>query len=132
MNNVEKKVLATVENMTACFEGGDIDGVLKTYEKNAKVIFEPTMQISDKAQLKEMFQGACALNPKFEYDGHEVFVADDVAVHIAPWVMKGTAPDGTNVEQSGLSVAVLRRQADGEWLMVLDNPNSDNLIKNKK
>lgn len=36
--------------------------------------------------------------------------------------MAGVAPDGSPVTGSGLSVAVLRRQTDGRWLMVIDNP----------
>jgi ketosteroid isomerase-like protein len=52
-------------------------------------------------------------------------------MHVAPWVMIGQAPDGTEVSQQGLSVAVLRKQADGRWLMVLDNPNAQALMDNK-
>jgi ketosteroid isomerase-like protein len=42
--------------------------------------------------------------------------------------MTGTAPDGTPIRQSGLSVAVLRKQADGKWLMVFDNPFGQHLL----
>ena len=132
MNNEELKVLSTIKNMTAAFESGNIDGVLETYEKNAKVIFQPDMHISSKKQLQEVFQEAAGMKPEFEYFGHEVFIADDMAIHIAPWEMTVNAPDGTKTEQDGLSIAVLRHQDNGEWLMVLDNPNGDNLIKVKQ
>lgn len=33
------------------------------------------------------------------------------------------------IEQNGFSVVVLRRQADGRWLMVIDNPFGDHLVK---
>jgi len=91
-------------------------------------ILEPGKPVSDPAVLREMFSGAFMLNPKFTYSGHEVFVAGDIAVHYAPWTMKGRTPDGKDIEQSGLSVAVLRRQSDGEWLMVIDNPHGQNLM----
>ena len=42
--------------------------------------------------------------------------------------MKGKTPDGQGIEQSGLSVAILRKQADGEWLMVIDNPHGQHLL----
>ncbi|PCK02980.1 MAG: hypothetical protein COA42_21545 [Alteromonadaceae bacterium] len=129
MNIEEKKVLATIESMTAAFHAKDIDGVLKSYAPKANVVFEAGMPITDKSQMKEMFQGAFSIDPRFEYSGHEVFIADDVAVHIAPWVMTGKAPDGTKIEQSGLSVAVLKRQESGDWLMVIDNPHGGNLEK---
>jgi len=44
-------------------------------------------------------------------------------IWIAPWSMAGTTSDGQEIQQSGLSVAVLRRQADGGWKMVIDNPH---------
>ncbi len=129
MSIAEKNVLGTIENMTASFHRGDIEGVMKSYESNATVVFEPGKPISDPTVLREMFKGAFTLNPKFTYSGHEVFVSVDIAVHLAPWTMKGKAPDGSVIEQSGLSVAVLRRQSDGEWLMVIDNPHGQSLMK---
>ena len=42
--------------------------------------------------------------------------------------MTGVAPNGTPVRHEGLSVAVLRRQADGRWVMVIDQPYGDALL----
>jgi ketosteroid isomerase-like protein len=130
MSIQQKQILATVETMTAAFHSADIEGVMTSYEDGATVVFEPGAPTSDPAVLKQMFQGAFTLDPQFTYSGHEVFIAGDIAVHFAPWSMTGTAPDGQTVEQSGLSVAVLRRQPDGRWLMVIDNPHGQNLLAN--
>ncbi|WP_438498976.1 hypothetical protein [Alteromonas australica] len=48
-------------------------------------------------------------------------------MHISPWSMKGKTPDGQEVKQSGLSVAILRRQKDGDWKMIIDNPYASRL-----
>ncbi|HEY8877091.1 MAG TPA: hypothetical protein VIN03_05980 [Roseateles sp.] len=55
-------------------------------------------------------------------------VAGDLSLHIAPWEMTGTTPGGQVIEQRGLSVAVLRRSFEGNWLLVLDNPFGDRLL----
>jgi ketosteroid isomerase-like protein len=129
MNSDKNQALQTVEMMTAAFHNKDIRGVLSHYEKGAAIMFEAGSPITDPEILKQMFEGAFQINPTFEYaKGHEVYVANDIALHIAPWKMKGTAPDGSTISDSGLSVAVLRKQADGRWLMVLDNPNSQALM----
>lgn len=129
MNPEQIKALSTIETMTAAFHQKDINAVLSSYEKGAAVMFEPGSPVSDTELLKQMFQGAFQINPEFSYPkGHEVYISNDIALHIAPWVMTGTAPDGTAVSNSGLSVAVLRKQADGHWLMVLDNPNGQALM----
>lgn len=124
----EEQVIKAVETMTAAFHEGDIDGVMASYEKEATIAFEPGTPIVERAAQREKFLQAFSINPRFEYDGHEVFVSGDTAVHIAPWTMTGAAPDGTSVEQSGLSVAVLRRQAEGQWLIVIDDPHGQRLL----
>lgn len=131
MNNTseEKKVLQAIEKMTIAFESKDIDAVMACYEKNATIVFEPEKPVSDSTQLRMMFEEMSKLNPKFTYSGHEVFIAGDIATHIAPWQMTATAPDGTTIQQSGLSVAILRKQANGQWLMVIDNPHGQFLMK---
>ena len=129
MSHEQSTVISTIQTMTRAFHNSDIAGVLASYEKNAAVMFEPAKQVSDPAQFKKNFEGFFQLNPKFDYSGHEVYIANDLALHIAPWTMQGNAPDGSEIAQSGLSIAVLRKQADGSWLMVLDNPHGQRLIK---
>lgn len=130
MSLEEKNVLSTVERMTAAFHKGDIAGVMASYEPDATVVFEPGAPVTDPAVLRQMFQGAFTLKPHFEYAGHEVYVQGDIAVHFAPWRMTGKSPDGMDVENSGLSVAILRKQSDGNWLMIFDNPHGQRLMPN--
>lgn len=123
------QVLQAIQSMTQAFQQKNITGVLNSYEENAAVMFEPGQAITDPITIEQMFEGAFQINPKFDYpNGHEVYMANDIALHIAPWVMTGQAPDGTTVKQSGLSVAVLRKQTNGQWLMVLDNPHGQVLL----
>jgi uncharacterized protein (TIGR02246 family) len=122
------KILSTIDDMTSAFHEGDIDGILRTYEPGAVVVGEPGMPVSGTAALRAMFAGFIAAKAHFTFQGHEVIQAEDVALHLTPWRMAGVAPDGTAVAASGLSVAVLRRQADGRWLMVIDDPYGDALL----
>ncbi len=129
MTQDQKDVLAAVETMTTAFQRNDIAGVMASYESEATVVFEPDAPISDAAQLEQMFSGMAAVNPEFDYSsGHEVIVNGAIAMHIAPWSMTGMTPDGQAIAQSGLSVAILRRQPDGSWKMVIDNPHGGRLL----
>ena len=127
-NNEQKKVFNVIEEMTHAFQNKDIDGVLATYEADAIVMFEPQKPVQGKEILRAVFTQFAGMNPQFTYSGHEVYVSGDIATHIAPWRMVGQMPDGTKIEQSGLSIAVLRKQADGNWLMIQDNPNGQFLM----
>jgi uncharacterized protein (TIGR02246 family) len=122
------KILSTIDDMTTAFHNGDIDGILRTYEPGAVVVGQPGMPVSGTPALRAMFAGFIAAKARFTFQGHEVIQAEDVALHLTPWRMAGVAPDGTAVAASGLSVAVLRRQADGRWLMVIDDPYGDALL----
>ena len=127
-NTEQKKVYSTIEKMVTSFHNKDIDGVLATYEDGAIVMFEPQKPVSGKNNLKMAFTQFAAVDPKFNFSGHEVYISGNIATHIAPWTMVGKMLDGSKIEQSGLSVAVLRKQADGTWLMIQDNPNGQFLM----
>lgn len=122
-NDEQKKVYSTIEKMVNAFHKKDIAGVLTTYEENAIVMFEPQKPVSGKENLRMAFTQFCEMNPIFTFGSHEIYISGDIATHIAPWTMVGQMPDGKKIEQSGLSIAVLRKQADGNWLMIQDNPN---------
>ena len=116
-------------DMTFAFHNKDIEGVMASYEKKAVIVFEPEKPVSDPEAIRQGFFGFFAVNPKFEYSGHEVFVNGELAIHFAPWQMTGKTPDGAEIKQSGLSVAVLRKQPNGKWLMVFDNPFGQHLLE---
>lgn len=63
------------------------------------------------------------MNPKYTFSSHEIYISGNIATHTPPWKMTDELPDGTKIEQSGLSVAVLRKQTDGSWLMIRDTPH---------
>lgn len=128
MSQDQQDVLNAIQTMTSNFQDNDIAGVMASYEAEATVLFEPGSPVSDATQQEQMFIGMAAVNPIFEYAGHEVIVNGDVAVHIAPWSMTGKTPDGQELAQDGLSIAVLRRQPDGSWRMVIDNPHGGRLL----
>lgn len=132
MKKDEAEVQAAVAQMTSAFEKNNIDAVMNAYEPGAAVVFDPGQPVTNEQQLRQMFSGMAAAKPVFTYSGHEVVVSGDTAVHIAPWQMVAHTPDGQEIRQSGLSVAVLRRQADGSWKMVIDNPHGARLLPQAK
>lgn len=122
------QIVSTINEMTSAFHEGDVDRIMRTYEPGAVVLGEPGAPVSGTPALRAMFAGFIAVKARFTFFGHEVIQADDIGLHLTPWRMDGTAPDGTAVTASGLSVAVLRRQPDGRWLMVIDNPFGDSIL----
>jgi ketosteroid isomerase-like protein len=51
-----------------------------------------------------------------------VLEAGGLALVAGVWSFTGTGPDGNPVTLTGRNADVLRRQADGSWRFVIDNP----------
>jgi len=67
-------------------------------------------------------QGFLAAHPVIHVQPTAAFQSiDGVARTHGKWTMKGTGPDGNPFEMAG-GAEVLRRQPDGRWLYVVDNP----------
>jgi uncharacterized protein (TIGR02246 family) len=123
------KIHSTIETNNAAVAAGDIDGILATFEPNAVLMAQPGMAATGTQALREAFQQFTAMAPKITITGYDIVQTGNIALHQSTWKMTGKAPDGTTFEQIGFSVVVLRKQPDGRWLMVIDNPFSDQLLQ---
>lgn len=117
-------VLKTITAMTTAFAAGNMEAIMQSYTPEAVVVGQPGQPVSGDGPLREMFASYIAAGADFDYGAHEVIVAGDTALHLMRWT--ATAPDGSS--QSALSVAVLRRQADGGWKMVVDHPFGNSVM----
>ncbi len=52
---------------------------------------------------------------------HRVEAGDTTLVALR-WELKGTGPDGEPIEMGAVDSNVFRRQADGTWRILIDNP----------
>jgi ketosteroid isomerase-like protein len=118
-------VLEAVLKMTDAFHCADINAVVGSYEDAAVIAFEPGTPVDDREAIRTMFEQAFVASPRFTYDRHDILVSGDLALHLAPWTMSAVGPDGSPITERGLSVAVLRRQPEGGWKIVIDNPHGN-------
>jgi len=59
----------------------------------------------------------------FDYAGDvKTIEMGDLAVNTQKWTLTGTGPDGAPIVMEGSGFDVMRRQADGNWKMTIDNP----------
>ena len=112
----------TVELLIEAFRNGDLKAALALYEEKGTLVVEPGMVASGPEALRKALEGFIAVNAKITTISHETFEAGDIALYCSRWVLVGTAPDGSAIEQEGMSADVLRRRSDGSWLIAIDNP----------
>jgi uncharacterized protein (TIGR02246 family) len=105
------------------FNAGDLDGIAALYEPKALMVAEPGRVISGQAQIRQAYEGFLPGKSQLAITPRQVLVLEgDVALASNNWQITGTNPDGSPMSASGTSAEILRRQPDGSWLYVVDDP----------
>lgn len=104
------------------FNAGNIEGLVSLYEPTATFVPFPGEPISGLAAIREALNGFLALKGHMQISIDKVFRADDIALLFSTWILRGTDPGGNPVQLTGQTSDVVRLQADGTWLFVIDNP----------
>lgn len=114
--------LDTVNKLIEAINRGDLNAAVALYEPQATLVAEPGKLAKGTDSIRTALQGFIALRPTLKGETHQVIEGGNLALFCSKWSLKGTAPDGKPVEMGGTSSDVLRQQADGSWLIVIDNP----------
>jgi uncharacterized protein (TIGR02246 family) len=99
----------------------DVDGALALYEPEAAFVAEPGRWVTGSDEIRAALERFAALEPELEGQIESVRVAGGVALVVNRWSLRGRGPDGP-VEMGGRSADVLRRQRDGSWRVLIDDP----------
>ena len=115
-------------HLSAALNGGDMDAALALYEPDAGFISGTGELARGEAGLRGEFQTMISAKVKMAGKAVKTIVVKDLALVFVQYT--GTIPtgDGKTIEISGLSTDVLRQQADGTWLSVIDNPFGTALV----
>jgi uncharacterized protein (TIGR02246 family) len=110
--------------IAAAFNAGDIDAFLQLHEEDATVVVPPDGdRVSGREAIRAAVQPTFALRPTIRNEVVDKLQSDGLALIHARWNLAGT-DDGQLVEMSGRATVVSRRQPDGSWRIVLENPMS--------
>ena len=105
------------------FSVGDLEGLMSLYEPGATLVPQAGPPASGQAAIREAMTGFLAPKPEFNLQTARVVQAGDIALIFSKWTLRGTDADGNAVESAGQTSDVVRRQADGTWLLVIDIPH---------
>ena len=108
--------------ITEAFSTHDVEGAAALYEPNATLVHQPGQVAAGTEAIREALGGLLGMRPKFSLKVNKAFQVGDIALVFSDWSISATDPDGNAVEMAGQGSDVVRRQADGSWLMVIDNP----------
>jgi len=117
----------TPEECDALFErhlnAGDLDALVDLYEPGATLLPNPGESAVGRGAIREALSAFVAVKAQIRLRvGQVTRAGDDLAMLYGDWSGHFTDPDGARVEIAGQSVEVVRRQPDGTWRFVLDDP----------
>jgi uncharacterized protein (TIGR02246 family) len=110
--------------IAAAFTAGDLDAFLLLNEEGAAHVVPPDgLHVRGRTAIRAALQPVFALRPAAHIEVVEKLEADGIALTHARWTLAGT-DGGRHLGMSGRGTIVSRRQPDGSWRVVLDNPMS--------
>ncbi len=111
-----------IELFTEAMRTGDLEGALSLYEPEAAFAPEPGTTLNGRTAIRAALERFAALEPKIDGEITKTIEADGIALVVNRWSLAGTAPDGAPVAMQGVSADVMRRQPDGAWKILVDDP----------
>lgn len=105
------------------FADGDLDGLMSLYEDDA-VFPTPHGTSTGPDEIRATLKAYLDSGAELQFGKSLVFSVGDLALIHTPWTMQ--MPDGSTSE--GATAEVVRRQSDGSWKYVIDNPDGTALL----
>jgi len=111
-----------LESIVEGINTGNAEALMSLYEPEAAFATQPGALARGLSGVREALGGFLAMKGKLDLKVTRVLQASDLAFVATVWSFNGTGPDGKPVKLAAKSADVLRRQADGSWRIVIDNP----------
>ena len=113
---------SVITTFLSAFNAGDAEALEGAYEPDSVLVPRPGLPVTGpgRAAANGYLLG---LGLPMEAKLRHSYVVDDLALLVVDWSVRGTTPDGAEIDISGTATDVARRGPGGTWRYVIDNPN---------
>jgi ketosteroid isomerase-like protein len=104
------------------FNKGNTDFLMTFYENEACFALRPGEIDNDPGSIRRSFQSFIDMGAKLQVKEKRVLYSSDLALMITDWTLVGADHTGKSINLAGSGAIVFRKQPDGNWLIVIENP----------
>jgi uncharacterized protein (TIGR02246 family) len=113
---------AVHQNYSEYFRTSDLEGLVSLYEPNAVVVAEDGAHIKGTAKIREMFEDVIKSKGTLKIETLSEVQVDGLASVRVKWHLQAIGSDGNELEIANVASEVMRKQPDGNWLYIIDQP----------
>ena len=106
------------------FNAHDLDALVALYEPEAVLVPQAGQRATGRDAIREALAGFLASFETIELTTRGIVQQREIALLYPEFRLRGTGEDGEPVTPEGNGTEVVRRQAYGTWLFVIDDPFS--------
>jgi enoyl-CoA hydratase len=107
---------------------GDLDGLIALYEDGAAFVGPDGTNAAGSDAIRDRLEALLAMAPQITPTSSRAVMAGDVALLSNRFHMTFGPSDDERAGLDGTSTEVARRQPDGSWLYVIDDPASSTVL----
>lgn len=116
------QALEAVNILVDAINRGDLQSALNTYEANANLLIGAGKMAHGKHAIRAALEEFISKKYAIESLSAELIEDTEMAVCCLRWILKKSFGENNFEQETGVSVKVFRRQADGNWLISIDSP----------
>jgi uncharacterized protein (TIGR02246 family) len=120
-----------VELLDQAFNQGDIETALSFYEDAAVIVAEPSRTIRGKTELRTFFESVMHSGASAKQLKTRVLEADGVALFLSRWTLTSKGAEENAEPRTFVATTVFRKQPDGSWRILIDNPIGPLLLESE-
>lgn len=105
-----------------CILNGDLQGTLSCFGEDAIYIERDGKEITGLQNIEKSMAHLCTWKPEIMGGKHKVTIVGDLAIWVDKYSLKATMPDGNPVEMISTTSCIMKKNVEGNWLWLVDNP----------
>ncbi len=124
MTIIAKTPEQTTDVFVHYFNEGNIDNLIAAYYADGAVLAAAPGSPAAGSALKTALQAYLDTKGTMRATTRHKLVSGDTALLVIDWIIDAKNADGSPLQVKGTSTDVVRKQSDGVWRCVIDNPHN--------